>query len=308
MASFKSKVQILRRWARSDEIFYWALLLPSILLFFALALYPLLNTIQLSFHQYILSQPWSGRPFVGIQNYLYLLGTNVFWTALKNTLIFMFFSVLLEFVIGFFAALMANRDVKSVGLIRAGMLLPWSIPIVVAALCFAFMYNDIFGIINSWFLKLHLIDMPIAWTGDSRYAMGALILADTWKSFPLIAFLLLAGLQPISSDIYEAAKVDGASAIQSFFLITIPLLKRIILIVLAFRSMQAIAFSFDMVYVLTKGGPGDTTQVLATMAYKYSFGFLQFGKGSAFAILTLAMTALVGAIFLIPLLRMSDEV
>jgi multiple sugar transport system permease protein len=296
-----------KQWWRSDEHFYWMLILPAALIFVTLGLYPLLSTIFLSFRECILSQPWRGEPYVAFSNYSFFFNSEIFWKATKNTIVFVVFSVSIEFIVGFFAAWVLNQDVRGKNFFRVATLLPWSIPIVIAGLGFRFMYNDIFGVINAVLLKVHLLEYPIAWLGDKRYAMGALIFADIWKSFPIIAFLLLAGLQQIPTDLYEAAKIDGASLIQLIFFITIPLLKRVIFIALIFRTMQAVSYAFDMVYSLTRGGPGDSTQVLVTLAYKYSFLFMQFGKGSTLAILTLLVSLTLGSVFLILLFRSASQ-
>jgi len=291
-----------KRW-RSDEYFYWMLILPAALIFVILGFYPFLNTIFLSFHESILSQPWRGVPYVAFNNYSFFLNSELFWKAMKNTIMFVVFSVSAEFIVGFFAAWLLNLDSKGKSFLRMAILLPWSIPIIIAGLSFRFMYNDTFGVINAILLKLDLLKYPIAWIGDNRYAMGALVFADIWKSFPIITFLLLAGLQQIPTALYEAANIDGASPIQSFFFITIPLLKRTIFIALAFRTMQAVSFAFDMVYSLTRGGPGDSTQVLVSLSQKYSFQFMQFGKGSTLAILALLVSLAFGSVFIILLLK-----
>ena len=291
-----------QRW-RSDEHFYWMLILPAALIFVTLGLYPFLNTIFLSFHECILSQPWRGVPYVAFSNYSFFLNSELFWKATKNTIVFVVFSVLVEFIVGFFSAWLLNQYVRGKNFFRVATLLPWSIPIVIAGLCFRFMYSDTFGVINVMLFKVHLLKYPISWIGDNRYAMGALVFSDIWKSFPIIAFLLLAGLQQIPTDLYEAANIDGASPIQSFFFITIPLLKRTIFIALTLRTMQAVSFAFDIVYSLTRGGPGDSTQVLVSLAYKYSFMFMQFGKGSTLAILALLVSLTCGSVFMILLLK-----
>lgn len=292
-----------KQWWRSDEHFYWMLILPAALIFVTLGLYPFLNTIFLSFHECILSQPWRGEPYVAFSNYSFFLNSELFWKATKNTIVFVVFSVSIEFIVGFFAAWLLNLDTRGKSFLRMATLLPWSIPIVIAGLGFRFMYNDTFGVINAMLFKVHLLKYPIAWIGDNRYAMGALVFADTWKSFPIIAFLLLAGLQQIPTGLYEAANIDGASPIQSFFFITIPLLKRTIFIALALRTMQAVSFAFDIVYSLTRGGPGDSTQVLVSLSHKYSFQFMQFGKGSTLAILALLVSLTCGSVFIILLLK-----
>jgi len=241
--------------------------------------------------------------FTVLHNYVELLSSSLVRQAIRNTVIFVLGSVFLEFVIGFISALIMNASIKGRTIVRMISFLPWAIPVVVAGITFKFMFSDMGGIINTLLMKLRVIDFPIAWVADKKYAMWALIVADSWKSFPIIAFLLLAGLQQLPRELFEAARVDGATGIRTFIYITLPLLRRVIFVALMIRSMQAVAYAFDMVYSLTKGGPGDATQVLVTLARKYSFQFMQFERGATVAILALLTGLVLGGGFLVLILR-----
>jgi ABC-type sugar transport system permease subunit len=266
-----------------------------------LGLFPFIYTIVLSFYKY--SESLGEKLFVGFGNYHDFFTDSLFWKVLANSLIFATFTVAVEFLIGFASALLMNLGRRSKSFLRVITLLPWGIPIVVAGLSFRFMYNDTFGVINGILFSSHLLHYPIAWIGDTHYALWALMFSEIWKSFPIIAFFLLAGLQVLPKELYEAAEIDGASTIQSFFLVTLPLLKRVIWIALMIRSMQAVAFPFEIVYSVTRGGPGDITQLLVTLAYKYSFIFMELGKGTTLAILALLTELMLGGVFFFFLLK-----
>ena len=277
------------------ERFYWLLILPSLIVFLCIGIYPFAYTL-------ILSMQTNGQ-FTVLHNYVELLSSSLVRQAIRNTVIFVLGSVFLEFVIGFISALIMNASIKGRTIVRMISFLPWAIPVVVAGITFKFMFSDMGGIINTLLMKLRVIDFPIAWVADKKYAMWALIVADSWKSFPIIAFLLLAGLQQLPRELFEAARVDGATGIRTFIYITLPLLRRVIFVALMIRSMQAVAYAFDMVYSLTKGGPGDATQVLVTLARKYSFQFMQFERGATVAILALLTGLVLGGGFLVLILR-----
>jgi ABC-type sugar transport system permease subunit len=206
-----------------------------------------------------------------------------FWECLRNTFYFAFFSVILELVIGFAAALLMNLSFRGRGLIRAAILIPWAIPGIIIALIWQFMFNDKLGIINDILMRVHIIKEPIVWLGTTGYAMWSVIAADVWKQVPFMALLLVAGLQMVPGDLYEAAAVDGAGKIRQFFSITIPVMKPVILVALLFRSMGAVRI-FDTIYGMTGGGPGDSTASITMYAYKSLFNDLDIGYGSALAV------------------------
>lgn len=234
-------------------------------------IYPLVYAIWLSLHRRLLIFDIS--KFVGIDNFAFLWRDDRFWNAFYNTVYFTGVSVALELILGLSIAVLLNRSFKGKGLTRSIILIPWAIPTVVSAKMWEWIYNSDFGILN------HLLGVNINWLGSAFWAMNAAIFMEVWKTTPFVALLLMAGLQTIDRDLYKSAKVDGASGWYIFRRITIPLLMPVILIVLIFRTLDAFRV-FDSIYVLTGGGPANTTETLSIYAYKVLFQTLQFGYGS----------------------------
>jgi ABC-type sugar transport system permease subunit len=236
---------------------------------------PLLWTVWESVHLHDLRMPWLGQPFLGAANYAEALGTPRFREALGHTFFFTLVSVALELVLGVALALGLNRAFRWRGLVRAAALLPWAIPTVVAGLLWRFMFEgERWGLV--WF-----VDPVAAWV--------PLILADVWKHTPFMAILLLAGLQNIDPSLYEAARIDGASAWRRFRHVTLPLLRPALLVALIFRTLDAFRV-FDLVYVMTGGGPGTSTEPISLYAFEALLQDLRFGYGSALSVLVFLVT------------------
>jgi multiple sugar transport system permease protein len=214
---------------------------------------------------------------VGLENYLFLLSDDRFWNALKNTAYFTAVSVSLELILGLSIALLLQRSFRLKGFVRALVLIPWAIPTVVSAKMWEWIYNTDFGILN------YIVGSKINWLGNPFLALNAAVFMDVWKTTPFVAILLMAGLQVIPQELYQAAKVDGAGRWDTFKTITLPLLKPVILVVLLFRTLDAFRI-FDAIYVLTGGGPANTTETLSIYAYKVLFQTLQFGYGSTLSV------------------------
>jgi multiple sugar transport system permease protein len=270
--------------------------LPAVILLAFVTIYPVLYVLYLSLQRRLLI--FGISRFCGLENYLFLLGDGRFWNALKNTVYFTTFSVSLELLLGLSIALLLNRDFAAKGLVRAVVLVPWAIPTVVSARMWEWIYNTDFGILN------YLLGQRINWLGSPHWAMHAAIAMDVWKTTPFVVILLLAGLQVIPRDLYRAARIDGAGSWQTFRRITLPLLTPVILVVLIFRTLDAFRI-FDAVYVLTGGGPANTTETLSIYAYKVLFQTLQFGYGSALAVVVFLC---VGAISVVYVRILSREV
>lgn len=230
--------------------------------------------------------------FIGLKNYTNALRDARVRTAMLNTLIFTFFSVSLELVFGIMLAMIMNKAMFGRGLIRSLSLIPWAIPTAVSALIWLYLYNGTSGIMAMIFAKIGLINQPTDLLLTSTAAMGAVILADVWKTTPYMALLILAGLQTIPNDVYEASSVDGAHKLQQFFKITLPLLKPSILVALLFRTLDAFRV-FDLIYVLTGGGPGGKTESISIYAYKAMFAQTKFGYGSALTIIIALAVAII---------------
>jgi multiple sugar transport system permease protein len=248
---------------------------PALLLLSLVTVYPIFFVFYLSLHRKLLIFDISR--FVGLENYLFLLGDNRFWNALKNTLYFTAVSVSLELILGLLIAILLQRSFRLKGLVRALVLIPWAIPTVVSAKMWEWIYNTDFGILN------YIVGSKLNWLGNPFLALNAAVFMDVWKTTPFVAILLMAGLQVIPQELYQAAKVDGAGRWDTFKTITLPLLKPVILVVLLFRTLDAFRI-FDAIYVLTGGGPANTTETLSIYAYKVLFQTLQFGYGSTLSV------------------------
>ena len=263
--------------ARNDRLGGAALLAPAVLYTAAIALLPVLATVWLSFRRQL---PIFGiSEFNGLDNYRFLLEDTRFWNALGNTAYFVAVSVSLELLLGLGFALLLNQQFRGRAVARALVLIPWAVPGVAAARFWEWIFNADFGVLN------YLLGARINWLGDPVWALHAAILADVWKTTPFAVLLLLAGLQVIPEELYRAARIDGASAWQLFRHITLPLLKPVILLVLLFRTMDA-ARIFDLIFVLTGGGPANETETLVIYSYKLLYRTLQFGYGSTVAVAT----------------------
>lgn len=275
----------------------YIMVIPSLVVIFGFALYPVAQAIWMSLHTYKLNMPALGKPFVGISNYLSLFQDERFYKSLYNTFYFSFWSVLLEFVIGLLIALLINRAFVGRGLVRATVLVPWAIPTVVSAMMWKFMYNDQLGVVNDILVKLGIMDHYKTFLGSTDSALWSIIITDVWKTTPFMALLLLAGLQVIPAELYEAARVDGAGVMQRFFKITLPLLKPAILVALLFRTLEAFRV-FDVIVVMTGGGPGNSTESLSMYAHTTMMRYLDFGTGSAIAVVTFLCVMLISFFFI----------
>jgi multiple sugar transport system permease protein len=234
--------------------------------------------------------------WAGLAQFARLWQDGRFLTALRNTLVFTTSSVLLEMVFGVAFALVLNRAFRGRGLARSLVMLPWALPTAVMALAWAWIFNDSFGVANDLLHRAGLIREPLAWLGGPASAMASLVIADVWKTSPFVMLIALAGLQTIPPQVLEAARLDGLSPVRRLRRIVLPLLAPVLLVALAFRAVQAYG-AFDLVYVMTGGGPGGSTETISLYAYNNYFRYLDFGYGSAIAVmgaLLLAATALAG--------------
>ena len=257
--------------AREARLAY-GMVAPAVATILLVALFPLSWTIWESLHLHDLRMPWLGQPFVGLQNYAEVLGERRFWGAMGHTLWFAVASVSLELVLGCVLALAMNRTFRGRALVRASILVPWAIPTVVAALVWRFMFEGLEG-----------------WLTNDVRAWVPVILSDVWKTTPFVALLLLAGLQGIDPALYEAARIDGASPWRQFRYVTLPLLAPAIMVALIFRTLDAFRV-FDLIYVLTGGGPGTATEPIALYTFNSLMHNLRFGYGSALSVLVFLVT------------------
>ncbi|HKE80076.1 MAG TPA: sugar ABC transporter permease [Solirubrobacteraceae bacterium] len=270
---------------------------PAMILIALVAIYPIGYAIWLSLHEYSVRVPglsrWAG-PY-GLRNYSTALQSSEFWDAFKTTFIFTGASVALELVLGVAMALAMHSAFKGRGVLRTVVLVPWAVLTVVTAIMWRTIFEPDLGFANTVLRALHLPGAHTVWLGQEPQALLVMIFADVWKTAPFMALLVLAGLQVIPDDIYEAAKVDGSTAWQRFTKITLPLLKPAILVALIFRTLDALRI-FDLPFVLTKGAFGTNTLSL------YSYQTFQqnriIGLGSAIAILTFIVVMFVSFIYI----------
>ncbi|WP_250124696.1 sugar ABC transporter permease [Chroococcidiopsis sp. CCMEE 29] len=272
----------------------WILMLPALLLLLFVFAYPIARAFWLSFFTRNLGtelQP----VFTGLDNYARMVGDGRFWQSFSTTIVFTTASVVSELLLGLAIALVLNQRIFARGLVRTSAILPWALPTALIGLAWAWIFNDQFGVVNDILRRLGLIGTGINWLGEPTLAMIALVFADIWKTTPFISILLLAGLQSISPDLYEAHAIDGATPWQSFRQITLPLLLPQILIAVLFRFAQAFGI-FDLIQVMTGGGPGGATEVVSLYIYSTVMRYLDFGYGAALVVVTFLLLVAVVAI------------
>jgi trehalose/maltose transport system permease protein len=279
------------------------LLLPTFVALGGVSFWPVIEGIRLSFTNTSLITRQSD--YAGLDNYFFLVGDTRFWNAWLHTVWFTLASTLLETLIGLGMALVLFETFKGRGLVRAAMLVPWAMPTVVTSKMFGWMFDGQNGVVNWVLEKLGLIGTYVNWYGDPDTALSTIIVADVWKTAPFMALLLLTGLQTIPKSLTEAARMDGAKGWTAFWHIRLPLLMPTLLIAGLFRALDAFRI-FDLVYVLTGGGPADSTETLSTLAYKELFSTLEFGYGSTIStamFVTEGILAIVVCIWLVIRLR-----
>ena len=287
--------------ARTRESrFAAALLLPSVIAVFGIVVYPILKTLYTSL--YAVNSPLPGHyNFVGLRNYTFALRQAEFWSAIERTAYFTFLSTGLELVLGMLIALLLNAPLRARWLFRTIVVLPWALPTIVNGAMWRYMFNAQYGVVNAALTQLHVIGSYEAWFSKPFLALNLVVLADVWKNTSLVAFFLLAGLTTIPRELYEAARVDGYGPVGAFFHITLPLLRPVIVIVLVLRTIEAFKV-FDIIYVMTGGGPAHGTQSIAFYTYQRAFSDEFFGYGSALAYL-IVIFIMVLAVLYIRLLR-----
>lgn len=278
----------------------WAFVAPTLLLLFLVGLYPLVQTFYVSLTDARLASARAVQ-FVGLENYTRLAADAAFRSSVMNTVVFTVASVSLEFILGLAIALAVNSRFRGRGAMRAAMLIPWALPTVVSAKMWNYMLVDTYGVVNDVLVtRLGLLDTKVAWLAEPGLALASIVAVDVWKTTPFVALMLLAGLQLIPSALYEAASVDGASRLQQFRRITLPMLRPVILVTLIFRTLDALRV-FDVVWVMTRGQSG--TESMATYNFRQLIDFQKLGYGSAVSVAIFALIALFVAAYLVVLRR-----
>lgn len=273
----------------------WIMMAPAIIVLSLIAIYPIIRTVWLSLHEMLLTDPGSGFPFVGIDNYVNILKDKRALDSILFTLKFTVSTVTFELLIGFAAALIMNKAFIGKGLVRAAILIPWAIPTSVSALMWKFIYNDQYGLFNDILYRLGFIKEYKAWLSTADGSFMALVITDIWKTAPYMALLILAGLQMVPEELYESAKIDGANMFKRFFYITLPMVKNTVVVALLFRTLDAFRV-FDLISVMTGGA--NNTESVSFYAYTNLMKFLDFGYGSAMAVLIFAVVFIISLIYM----------
>lgn len=276
--------------SKKREIWPYLLVAPAVIIMVLVVFVPVINAFAMSLQSYDLRRP-NTIGFIGLQNYRNILTDTLFWGALGRTLIWVIFGVGLQFILGFVLALLLNQQFKGRGLIRSLSMVPWVTPGVLIGLMWRWIFDGNLGVLNDLLLKLHLIDTKIPFLAQTTTALPSVITAIVWQGIPFFALMLLAGLQQIPKELYEAASIDGANKFFELFYVTIPSIKNTIGVTLLLRMIW-VANSVDVIFNMTGGGPAYSTQTLSVYIYNKG-NTLNLGYASGMAILMALLLALV---------------
>ena len=276
----------LSRLERRDALLGVALIAPTVLVFLTVIVYPLLSAIYLSLFS-IYTPTLQGR-FVGLANYRQILGTAEFWLSLRTTVVWTVLTLSLQVVAGVLVALLLHQSLVFRALARSLVLFPYFVSTVVAVLVWRWLFNDLYGILNHFLLWIGILRMPLDWLGQMPNAMVSIVLVGAWKYFPFVVLAVLARLQTIPDALYEAARIDGAGAVGRFFDVTLPQLRDVLVVVVLLRAVWDFK-EFDLIYLLTGGGPVVSTQTLPLLVYKEAFGLNEMGRAAAYAVAMMAV-------------------
>ncbi|MCI6378576.1 MAG: sugar ABC transporter permease [Clostridiales bacterium] len=282
----------IRRKKRGAGIWPYLLLAPALLIMLSVVIIPIINAVSMSFQSYNLTRP-KKIAFIAFQNYEKILQSSQFWSSLGRTGIWVLWGVGLQFVFGFALALLLNKNFRGRGIVRSVSLIPWVTPGVLIALMWRWILDGNYGVLNDILKNLGIISDNIAFLASKQFAMPSVIMTIVWQGIPFFALMILAGLQSIPEELYEAANIDGASGLQKLFYVTIPSLKNTIFVTTMLRIIW-VANSVDVIYNMTEGGPAFATQTLSVYIYKEA-SVLNMGYASAMAIL-LMLVLMVAAI------------
>jgi len=283
---------------KQDKKFVVFSISPVMIIMFTLLAGPFFYSIYLSLHSFNLTMPSSMGIFIGLENFKTVILNSLFFKSLRITLVYSLITVTLELIIGLFIATILSKLLKKVQVIILGLIIiPWSIPGVVNGLMWRWILNSYYGVLNGILYSLGFIEGYIPLLSYPIIAMGAIINAQIWRQLPLVIYLLFAGLQSIPKDVLEAAVVDGASPFKIFFNITIPFLKPTILILLIIQTMESLR-AFDTIWVITGGGPGTATYVIAWLTYSKAFREFDFGQSSALSLIILVIILVFASIYI----------
>ena len=279
-----------------DRWLIWVFLAPTITLLAALMYYPMIGTVLESFYQISFISP--EPKFVGWALYEKILASRDFSEIVWNSIFWTLGVVILQNVIGFLVALLLNQALPMQGILRAIILLPWVLPGVVAAILWRFMYDPQLGLINSILIRFHVMENNAAWLADSSTAMAAVIAAAVWKGFPFSTLIYLAALQNVDREQIEAATIDGADPIRRLFDVTLPAIRDVILVNVVLTMILTFNY-FDMVWVLTRGGPQNSTHIFPTKIFETGFGQFRFGEAATYGVFSIIVLAVLVSLYVI---------
>ena len=249
-------------------ILAWCLVAPTLILVFAVVAYPTAYAIWMSFHKFIIGQ--LDRPYVGFANYIAVIGKPFFWESFLRSVNYVAVAIPLKFLFGVITALVLNEKFRGRGWLRALVLIPWALPPLTSVMTWKFIFHDTTAVLSTFLMYINIIERPISFLGLPQYAMNSAIVVNVWRGFPFFAITLLAGLSPIPDELYDAAKVDGANAIQRFFAVTLPSVWPVALVSLILSTIWTLN-EFPSIYLLTEGGPFRSTMTLALSGYFTAF-------------------------------------
>jgi len=294
----ENQITLKRTGKRTSTLSEYVFVLPLILVMAVFLAYPIFKAALMSVQYWYMPNPKpEGHYFVGFDNFISLFGDSSFINSMGITGIYIVVTVVLRFALGLLAAILLNQTFRGRGLARALLIIPWAVPEVVACLIWILMYDKDYGIINYLAMNFHIISQPVGYLADPKIALLAAMAVNIWKGFPFVAIMLLAGLQSIPGELYEAARVDGAKPFQQFRSITFPLLKPVSLVVFLLLIIWTIK-DFGIAYLLAKGGPSQSTEILTIYIYQAAFKFFDFGKAAASGIIMLIFSILFTLVYL----------
>ena len=272
------------------------MIVPALAFISLFTIYPLAYAVRTSLYEIVLTRPFL-TPYVGAGNYREVFTSYYFWRSLLNSLVYAAMAVSSVVLVGLGVSFLLNCRLKISSLLRTLILFPWAIPFVVSGVIWKWIFNSSYGAFNGFLYTLGLIDSYVSWLSHPFYAKMCLAIAHLWKEMPFASILFLAGLQTVPQELYDASRVDGATSKDVFFKITLPLLKPVLLVVAIYETIVGLV-TFDLVYVMTGGGPGDSTSLISWYTYAETFKFLNLGRGAALSIVLAGIILLMVMIYL----------